>query len=377
MVKKIETVIHLPTSVGGNPQGISDHFNQLGLKSVSWAFVQNQFNYKVDKYIWKKTDSRLICELKRICALRYIFLFDAIFFNYGSSLYPCLEYTPNKSDSMVRKLFKKLYYIYYSSFQKLELTLLKTLRKKIFIQFQGDDARQGDYCRNNFAISSALADPDHYSSSSDEARRKHVKFMCKYSSNVFALNPDLMHILPANTVFLPYSHISLSVWTPSYSQMDDRPLRICHAPSDRKIKGTQFIIEAIESLRAKGYLFELVLVEGVSNDDAKALYQTADVFIDQLFCGWYGGVAVEAMALGKPVICYLREDDLKFIPSEMRSEIPIINATSDSIEDVLRHVLEMPRFTLYQIALRSRLYVEKWHDPCQIAVNLMQQLQKD
>jgi len=52
----------------------------------------------------------------------------------------------------------------------------------------------------------------------------------------------------------------------------------------------------------------------------QGLSETADLLVDQLLTGWYGAVAVEMMALGKPVVCYLREDDLKFIDSRMRAD---------------------------------------------------------
>jgi hypothetical protein len=32
-------VIHLPTTVGGNPQGISKHLNQLGVESTTWTLM--------------------------------------------------------------------------------------------------------------------------------------------------------------------------------------------------------------------------------------------------------------------------------------------------------------------------------------------------
>ena len=92
-----------------------------------------------------------------------------------------------------------------------------------------------------------------------------------------------------------------------------------------------------------------------------------DVVVDQLFAGWYGGLAVEAMALGKPVIAYLREEDLHFIPTAMREDLPIIRSEPDVIYQTLEGVLTMPRLELLDLAKRSRAYVEKWHDPVEIA----------
>jgi hypothetical protein len=68
----------------------------------------------------------------------------------------------------------------------------------------------------------------------------------------------------------------------------------------------------------------------MSNEAARRIYEKADLLVDQLLAGWYGGVAVEFMALGKPVVCYLRESDLRFLPEAMRRQIPIIRAESFS-----------------------------------------------
>jgi hypothetical protein len=191
--------------------------------------------------------------------------------------------------------------------------------------------------------------------------------MDQYCHKIYALNPDLLHVLPKRAEFLPYSHISLSEWTPVYSQLDDRPLRIGHAPSHRGVKGTDLIIAAVGRLQAVGYKFEFVLIEGLSNLEAKERYKSIDVVVDQLFAGWYGGLAVECMALGKPVLAYIREDDLVFIPEQMRDDLPILNVTPDTIEQGLMQILEMPREELYRLAKRCRGYVEKWHDPIAIA----------
>jgi len=85
-----------------------------------------------------------------------------------------------------------------------------------------------------------------------------------------------------------------------------------------------------------------------------------------LLVGWYGGVAVEAMALGKPVVCYVREEDLRFIPKRMEEDLPIINANPGNLYHVLdRHINNRKNLSL--IGEKSRSYVERYHDPIKIA----------
>ena len=58
----------------------------------------------------------------------------------------------------------------------------------------------------------------------------------------------------------------------------------------------------------------------------------ADVLeVDQLLAGWYGGAAVEAMMMGVPVIAYMREEDLGWVPADMARELPVVSATPDSL----------------------------------------------
>ena len=57
--------------------------------------------------------------------------------------------------------------------------------------------------------------------------------------------------------------------------------------------------------------------------------------IDQVLAGWYGGFAVEAMAMGKPVACYIRDEDLAVIPTGMRRQLPLVRVHPDTLEQDL------------------------------------------
>ena len=110
-----------------------------------------------------------------------------------------------------------------------------------------------------------------------------------------------------------------------------------------------------------------MLVSGLKHEDAMKLYQRADLIIDQLMTGWYGGFAVEAMAMGKPVVAYVRGDDLCHVPADMSADIPIVNATPDTIEDALASVLARPD-QLEQLGRKiARVYALRWHNPRTIA----------
>ena len=77
------------------------------------------------------------------------------------------------------------------------------------------------------------------------------------------------------------------------------------------------------------------------------------------------------MALGKPVMVYIRDEDLQFIPAGMKAELPFLRVTMESVKEDLRRLVSMPRNELFALAHRSRRYVERWHDPLKIASALM------
>ena len=96
--------------------------------------------------------------------------------------------------------------------------------------------------------------------------------------------------------------------------------------------------------------------------------------VDQFFCGWYGGLALELMSLGKPVVAYIRKEDLVNIPHLMRQEIPIINTKYNQIYVTLKKLIKMPKSDLLKKGLLSREFVKKWHDPNKIAQRIIRDI---
>lgn len=370
-------VLHCPHIVGGNPQGLARAERELGLESWVVTFTGSPFGYPVDEILWRDEESPIVSEIKRWRLLyRALKDFDIVHFNFGHSILP--HWNPPSTDahtkhlSPVRQVLRQAFRCYARLFELRDLPLLKKAGKGIVVTYQGNDARQGDFCLANFEINPATeVRPGYYLPESDAHKCHRIARFAHYADRIYALNPDLLHVLPSRARFLPYSHIDLRDWHPvnTGNPNSEVPV-IVHAPSRRGVKGTRFVLDAISRLKAEGVALEFILVEGLSHAEARRIYEQADLLIDQLLCGWYGGLAVEFMALGKPVICYIREDDLEFIPQQMREELPIINATPATIYDVLREWLIEWKHELPEIGRRSRTYVEKWHDPLKIAAAL-------
>jgi hypothetical protein len=353
----------------------------LGIQSYSWALCESSMGLgtDADKFIYKENEFFLVKEFKRLLSLRYVFLYRIVFFNFGSFLYtPFPAYRYNKEKG-IKFMFLFLYSKYRFVMYRIEIGLLQLLNVKVFVQYQGSDARQMDYCRSNFQVM-LPAHQKIYTSVDrlkDENKREKIKQFDQLAQNIYSLNPDLMHVLPARTKFLPYCHIDLDIWKSSPCNISEFKgvLKVGHAPSNRDIKGTNQIIKVMQELKSThGTRFEFQLIEDVPYNKVMQVYKSIDILIDQIYVGWYGGLAVEIMALEKPVLCYIREDDLKFVPQEMATELPIINTCPKTLKKNLVSVIEMPYEKIVELGRDSRKYVEKWHCPRKVVGRLIEEM---
>ncbi|MDY6833876.1 MAG: glycosyltransferase family 4 protein [Chloroflexota bacterium] len=159
--------------------------------------------------------------------------------------------------------------------------------------------------------------------------------------------------------------VDLQQYTPFIPSRSNKKPVIVHAPSDKNIKGTEYVVEAVASLE-KDYDLEFIMVHGVPHHQAKEIYQGSDIIVDQLLCGTHGVFAVESMAMGKPVICYIRDDLRDTYPQGL----PVVSANPENIYEQLKCLVENPDLRS-ELGQRGREYAEKHHDSLKIAKQLM------
>ena len=358
-------ILHCPDNIGGQPGNLARNERELGLDSISVSYGASHYGYAIDHLIWDNDTPVWIQELKRWRLLvKSLFSYNVIHYNCGKSI---LNWGSLRDESS--GLFSGLKELYGKINMYVEPTLMRLGRKRIFVTYQGSDARQVAFCKENFDINIFGGwELDAGIIFTDAAKQKRIAVFETFASGIFATNPDILHVLPGHSEFLPYAHIDLNDWQFLGIRADKSdPIRIVHAPTNRDVKGTQHLHRAIKKLRETGFDFEYQLIEGLSQKDARTHYEEADIIVDQLLAGWYGGLAVEAMALGKVVVGYIRNEDLVFIPQDMRKQIPIENATPETIFHVLEKLLQQSRCQLKEKGIKGRQYVERWHNPTEIA----------
>jgi glycosyltransferase involved in cell wall biosynthesis len=158
--------------------------------------------------------------------------------------------------------------------------------------------------------------------------------------------------------------IDLAHYAPAPPPENER-VRIAHAPSDRAKKGTDAVIAACRELPV-----ELDLIEGVKHDEARSRYAQADVIVDQLVVGWYGLFAIESMATARPVVTYLHDDAVELTEREYGVQVPIVNATKDTLVEKLRPLVGSAQLRR-ELGERGRAYVERVHDMDRIGEQLV------
>jgi len=165
----------------------------------------------------------------------------------------------------------------------------------------------------------------------------------------------MARLLPRNDLLFKVFPIDCDELRPRESPPRDR-VKIVHAPNHRNVKGTPFLLDAIDKVQASGFSCELVMVERVPRSQALELFADADIIADQFCMGAWAQFALEGMALGKPVLAYLDQESL----GDPVFNVPIVNATAENLAAVLAAMIGVPELRT-RIAAASRDSVERYH----------------
>ena len=240
-------------------------------------------------------------------------------------------------------------------FWSAELPLLKLAGKGIVVYPYGGDARLPSETRKQGPWNAYTDIPPGEEDHDEAAVRRKLNAFGRWADVMLGC-ADLVEHLPRHDGVLPYP-IDTSKWKPVEAP-DDGIVRVVHSPNHRQYKGTRFLIDAVEQLQAEGVPVELVLIEGMRNDEARLHYERAAIVADQFLIGAYALFAIEGMALGKPVLCYLSERFERFHPEW--EQCPIVRTTPDTLVDDLRRLALDPELRR-SIGARGPAYVEAHH----------------
>ena len=240
-------------------------------------------------------------------------------------------------------------------FWKAELPLLRLAGKKIVVYPYGGDARLASRTRARGGWHAYTDVPEGSEDREEALVAERVEHSARWATAVLGF-ADLVDDLPRHDgLFLHVFDVESRSPTPSAC---GDTVRVVHAPNHRHYKGTRFLEDAVSALQAEGLPVELVLVENVPVEQALKLYEQADIVADQFLIGAYGLFAVEGMALGKPVLCYLNPRLLPYHPEWSRC--PIVNANPETLQDELR-ALVLDRQRREALGRQGREFALEYH----------------
>lgn len=271
------------------------------------------------KYMYPVYGVRVFCNFLK-CSFKY----DTFHFHFGHSLLP----------------------------KNLDLPFLKLLNKKMYFEFHGSDIRQKSIALKHNKYWSC------FDLTNEELLRNRAEKLKKYAKAFIIHDEELLPYLPEGVdVYLIPLRVDLEKFDYSYPDAEKtRNIVIVHAPSNRGIKGTEFVNAAIEKLKEK-YSIEYVLVEGKTQEEALKEYIRADIIVDQLLAGTYGVFAVEGMTMGKPIVTYITDEMKEYFPDEL----PIVSANPDNIGEKLEELINDGALRR-KTGIAGREYAFKYHD---------------
>jgi glycosyltransferase involved in cell wall biosynthesis len=245
--------------------------------------------------------------------------------------------------------------------RQIDVPWLRALGRKVVFHFHGCEVRDRAHMLRTHGLSTCT-DCDPF------CRPRHQQWLrgraARHAHRVFFSTLDLAESVPGGEA-LPLA-IETDRWSdaarshplPDFERRDGvrGPVVIGHAPTNQLIKGTRHVIAAVEALRAEFPLVELRLVTRRPWAEMPGFLAECDILVDQLHMGWYGLLAIEGMAEGKPVVAYLRDDF-----TAGHAGLPVRNARPSNLTSVLRELVRDPARRA-ALGAGGEAYVRRTHD---------------
>jgi glycosyltransferase involved in cell wall biosynthesis len=187
----------------------------------------------------------------------------------------------------------------------------------------------------------------------EEIRSEKAIRIEKYADHVFTRS-DCAQFLKRDYHLL---WLPIDLRTLRFSEKDySGSVVVVHAPSEPRVKGTKYVLEAVKRLKQEGYKFHFDLCSDMKNSEIREMLGSTQIAIDQLILPGYGLFAVEAMGSGCAVLG-------SAVPgyNGFPMELPIMTTTPDTIYKNLRLLLEDKELRA-KMSHDGRAYVQKYHD---------------
>lgn len=322
-------VLHAAAETAGQPAVLCRGLRALGVEARSLSTERAWLGYRSDIEIDGRGPAGVMRRL--LALLRHGPGLDILHLHFGTSFLPRL----------------------------LDVPLIARTGTRLVFHFHGCEVRPRAHMLAHYPVSACSECPVYCV----PARQKRLLALARrYGALLLVSTPDLLEAVP-EAEHLPVA-IDLAEWEPLRAAAVPAPgFVVLHAPSEPNIKGTRHVIAAVNALRARYPDVRLELVERQPAALARLRYGAATVAVDQLHLGWHGLFAVEAMALGKPVLVAIR-------PDLDRPELPVVRTDRDRLARDLEDLRLSPERRA-ALATSGIAYVREVHDVRRVSAELL------
>lgn len=239
---------------------------------------------------------------------------------------------------------------YLRKIEEVEFFILKLFRKKMVMWLCGSDSRPL-YCdgANYYSDIEKI-----YSITREKAAK--IKMLEKYMDLIDYSPSSHFHTKP----YLIFNCIGIPVDIKEKVRIDKKnvdKVRILHAPSDQKAKGTVIVRNIVKEMQEEGYDFEYMEVSGLPHRVVLEKMAMSDIVVDQVYSDTpMAGFATEAAINGVPVVVggYYAEVYKKVLPDPIA---PTVYCNPKELKEKIIYLIEHEEERI-RIGEKERAYVE-------------------
>ena len=335
--------------ISGMMERLNNAFHDMGIESDFYCIPEYAFDLgKKDVPVLRKfrihTKKKKYAVGERAKAWwSFLQMWDILrIFVYALFRYDCFIYIYGNGIFFHNRYLRKI--------EEVEFFILKLFRKKMVMWLCGSDSRPL-YCdgANYYSDIEKI-----YSITREKAAK--IKMLEKYMDLIDYSPSSHFHTKP----YLIFNCIGIPVDIKEKVRIDKKnvdKVRILHAPSDQKAKGTVIVRNIVKEMQEEGYDFEYMEVSGLPHRVVLEKMAMSDIVVDQVYSDTpMAGFATEAAINGVPVVVggYYAEVYKKVLPDPIA---PTVYCNPEELKEKIIYLIEHEEERI-RIGEKERAYVE-------------------
>lgn len=341
-----------PGNIAGGAFYIAKSLRLVGINAKSFSYYAHPFGYPCDhdnilfRNPFKKNSNinlfqKLIINkytLKTIWAIQKLLIFIYATIRYDTYIFISHEtfFAKNKDLKILKLLKRKIAFLYMGCPERDPSDIINQTDRGICSFCRDEKMQKHLFCYQDL-------------------KRRKIEFISHYADIIYAQRDTSSFVKDKEKIKEVFLLTDFSIEQVEIQEKfsNIKELLITHIPSNNLLKGTAFVLKAIEELQARGSKFKY-FSKSIDHEEVKDLLKKTHILIDQFSAG-HGLLSIEGMASGCVVICrtakWFKED---------YPEIPVVSCEPEELTSVLSNLISN-KDNMLSIANKSYEYYLKFH----------------